>query len=86
MFRYKRSVKVSYDRQGYIYFYSRLYKNLDAAGREYIEETAKAAGGVHAEAVLKFVTTDDGEAKVCREHNLSRATLYRVVGKYYELF
>ena len=30
MFRYKRGVKVDYDRQGYIYFVSRMYKELPA--------------------------------------------------------
>ena len=28
MFRFKKSVPVSYDRQGYIYFTSRLYEEL----------------------------------------------------------
>ena len=28
MFRYKRGVKADYNRQGYIYFTSRLYKDL----------------------------------------------------------
>ena len=28
MFRYKKSVPVSYERQGYIYFASRLYREL----------------------------------------------------------
>lgn len=87
MFRYKKSASsVSYNRQGYIYFYSLLYNELDDAGREYIRKIAKQAGGDYAGAVLAYVTTDDGETKVCREHNIDRATLFRAVARYYEMF
>ena len=32
LFRYKRSLPVSYERQGYIYFASRLYEDMPGAG------------------------------------------------------
>lgn len=87
MFRYKKSAsKVSYNRQGYIYFLSLLYNEMEQPVREYIESVAAEAGGEHAAAVLKYVTTEAGETKICAEYNLDRATLYRAVARYYELF
>lgn len=87
MFRYKKSASsVSYNRQGYIYFYSLLYGELPAEEQARIRQTAERAGGEYAEAVLAYVTTDDGETKICTQHHLDRATLYRAVARYYELF
>lgn len=89
MFRYKKSAKVGYIRQGYIYFYSRMYQELDADAQRYIEQTAALAAGnepEYAPAVLRYVTSDDTPTKICEEHHLSRATLHRAVARYYELF
>jgi hypothetical protein len=36
MFRYKRGVKADYNRQGYIYFTSRRYRELDEAAQQKI--------------------------------------------------
>lgn len=86
MYRYKKSVRVSYDKQGYIYFFSRLYNELDPDAQAYIRKIAGEAGGEHAEAVMRYVTTDDSATKICAECYLSKATLHRAVAKYYELF
>lgn len=45
MFRYKRGVKVDYDRQGYIYFVSRMYKNLPPEDQQAILNCACSAAG-----------------------------------------
>lgn len=87
MFRYKKSAaSVSYNRQGYIYFYSLLYDEVPEAGRKHIEAVAAEAGGEHAEAVLQYVTSNDGEVKICEKYKLERSTLHRAVARYYELF
>ena len=87
MFRYKKSAaSVSYNRQGYIYFYSLLYDELPEAARRHIEAVAAEAGGEYAEAVLRYVTTDDGAVKICEKHKLDQSTLHRAVARYYELF
>ena len=85
MFRFKRSVPVSYDLQGYIYFYSRLFRFLTLREQKRIRESCAEAGGEHARALLEFVTTDAGADSVCRRHFLSRSTLERAVRRYFVL-
>ena len=86
MFRYKRSIKVSYERQGYIYFLSRSYGQLPARKQAAIRELCDRCGGEYSRALFEFVTTDDGAVVVCQRHHLSQSTLERVVKKYYEAF
>lgn len=86
MFRYKKSVPVSYDRQGLTYFYSKLYRVLKPRSKQRIRELCQKAGGEHAAALLDFVTTNDGTKKICARHFLSPSTLERITRRYYELF
>ena len=86
MFRYKKSIHVPYERQGYIYFVSRAYDELPEWQRGRIRQLCDKAGGEYAAALLEFVTTDTGAVAVCMRHHLSEDTLMRVVKKYYEAF
>lgn len=86
MYRYKRGIKCSYDRQGYIYFTSRNYRFLRPEQKATIREMCRKAGGEHREALFCFVTSDKSATEVCMEHFLSKATLYRAVQRYYEDF
>lgn len=86
MFRLKRSIPLSYARQGYICFRSLMYDELTERQREIIRDIARRAGGEHAAAVLRFVTTEEGATKISMEHHISRETLDRAVRKYYLLF
>lgn len=86
MFRYKCKIPVSYTRQGYIYFTSRMFRELSKRQQERLRALCEEVGGEYAKALFEFVTTDLGETAVCMRHSLSRATLYRVVGKYYKAF
>lgn len=86
MFRYKKSAAVSYERQGYIYFVSRLYRELPAARQRAILNLCVECGGEYHRALFDFVTTDSGATGICMEHNISRSTLERVVRRYYERF
>ena len=45
MFRFKKSVPVSYDRQGYIYFTSRLYEELPPRAQQVIVNLCLECGG-----------------------------------------
>ena len=83
MFRFKKSIPVDYDQQGYIYFLSRRYKVLPAAERRQIRELCRKAGGEYREALLEFVTTNAGVTAVCTKHYLSASTLERAVRRYY---
>ena len=86
MFRYKPGIDVSYERQGYIYFASRLYKDLPEKRRQKIRELCEEHGGEYAAALMEFVTTDRGETGICMQYNLAPSTLQRVVRRYYEGF
>ena len=85
-FRYKRSIPLDYDTQGYIFFLSRRYKRLPLARRRKIDELCRSAGGQYAQALKEFVTTDRGAAEICGAHFLSQSTLERMVKRYYIAF
>jgi hypothetical protein len=86
VFRFKRSVRSGYDRQGYIYFTSKAYRRLPEGKQRKIRELCRESGGEYWRAVLEFVTTDDGADAICLRHSLSRSTLERRVKAYYESF
>lgn len=86
MFRYKKSVPVSYERQEYIYFASRLYRELTEEQQRKLLNLCLQCGGEYYQALFEFVTTDAGATTVCMKHFLSRSTLERAVRRYYESF
>lgn len=86
MFRYKKSIPMSYERQGYIFFKSLCYRELPEKERREILALCQRAGGEYSRALFEFVTTNAGAVNVCMRHNLSRSTLERIVRKYYAAF
>ena len=86
MWRYKKSIPVSYERQGYIYFTSLLYRDLPARAQQKILNLCLEAGGEYYQALMEFVTTDAGATSICMRHHISPSTLERVVRRYYERF
>ena len=86
MFRYKKSIPVSYEWQGYIYFTSLLYWELPKRTQEKILNVCIAAGKDNYQALFEFVTTDAGAQAVCLRHHLSPSVLERAVRRYYEAF
>lgn len=86
MFKFKKSVPVEYDTQGYIYFASRMHGLLPASEQQRILNLCMEAGGEYYQALYEFVTSDAGATAVCCKHFLSRSTLERIVRKYYILF
>ena len=85
-YRFKRGVRVSADRQMYIYSTSRLYKDWSAEDREKIKQLCHKCGGEHFPALFEFVTKDTTATAIEMKYPTSRATLYRIVKKYYENF
>ena len=82
MFRYKKSVPVSYERQGYIYFSSLLYREMpEKAQRKILNLCMECGGGDYYRALFEFVTTDANATYICMKHSLSRSTLERIVRK-----
>ena len=86
MFRYRSGIKVDYDRQGYIYFTSRLFDDLSYRDKEKIRKLCEKCAGKDAPALLEYVTRDTTATSVCMKHYISKSTLYRSVRKYYENF
>lgn len=86
MFKFKKSVPVEHDLQGYIYFASRMHRKLPAPEQQRILNFCMEAGGEYYRALYEFVTSDAGATAVCRKHFLSQSTLERIVRKYYILF
>lgn len=86
MFRYKPGVNASYDQQGYIYFVSKLYKQLPEQERQKIRLLCRETGGAYSGALLEYVTEGAGAEAVCLKHYISRSTLNRAVRRYYEGF
>ena len=85
-YRYHRSIPVSYDRQGYIYFKSRLYHHLPVAEKEHMRELIHDAAGIHYRALFCYLTTDHGAKFITVRYKLSNRTLTRIVSRYYERF
>lgn len=86
MFRYKKSINVGYDRQGYIYFTSRAYGSLSPDRQQSIWNLCLCCGGENYKALFQFVTTGAGAETICLQNNLSRSTLERAVRRYYKEF
>ena len=86
MFRFKSGVNADYDRQGYIHFTSRQYKRMSKEDQKKIIELCKDSGGEYCDALLEFVTTEISVTALTLKHYISKATLYRLVKKYYENF
>ena len=86
MFRFKQGIRLGYNRQGYIYFQSRLYRELSAGDQRKIRTLCLECGGEYGQALLEFVTTDADATYISRKYNISRETLHRCVRRYYERF
>ncbi len=86
MFRFRKGAHVSYNRQGYIYFVSRIYRDLPPALQRKILNLCIEHGGPHYGALFEYVTTDTTGVAICRKHYISQKTLDRAVRRYYEGF
>ena len=73
MFRYKKSVPVSYERQGYIYFASRLYRELTEEQQHKLLNLCLQCGGEHYQALR---VRDDGRRRDGRVHEALPLSLY----------
>ncbi len=80
----ERNVKLSYERQGLIWFTARTYKDQPRKTQEIILDACRAAGGELAGALFAYVTTDRSIASIMREHYIaSETTIYRMMRDWY---
>lgn len=84
--RLKRGVHRPKVEQQYIFAISQLYRRLVPTQQERIRQLCMQADKEYSAALLAFVTTDRSAVSVSMEYNISEATLYRAVRKYYEIF
>lgn len=82
-FRYKNRIPLSYDRQGYIFFYCKRYAQLTVEQQQQIINCCAAAGGVYKDAVFRYMTSSSGAEKVCKQFYVGQSTLERCVRKFY---
>lgn len=86
-FNYLPSIQLGKKKQGLIYYISHNYYLLPAGKRAVIDEHCVAVGGKYAQALKRFMTSEDGIAKICIEHYIgSPTTIYRLQREYYEKF
>ena len=83
-FKYLRSVRKSYDEQGYIYYTCKTYGRQPPWIKAKIDRLCESAGGEYAPALKEFLTTDADWIWVCRVHSISSATLERIRRRFYE--
>ena len=87
MFRYKPSIPVPYERQGYIYFKSLTYPEMTAAQQARIRGLCERTAGTLSQALLEYVTTGDSVKSVCQRHFIASPTsIYRALKRYYVNF
>lgn len=87
MFRYKPSIPVSYERQGYIYFKSLTYPEMTAQDQKRIRALCERSAGHLSKALLEYVTTGDSAKAVCHRHYIASVTsIYRALKRYYVQF
>lgn len=58
MFKKYRSIRLPYEKQGYIYFQCRNYSALPPGQRQRIRRTCAAVADRYADALFAFLTTD----------------------------
>ena len=86
VFRYKKRIPVEYDRQGHIHFTTKRYKQLLPDEQKAIMKICREAAGDYAKAVLEYMSTDTPEVVICDKYHVSRATLERMVRRFYVAF
>lgn len=87
MFRYKPSIPVPYERQGYIYFRSLTYPNMTDREKQRIQGLCAVSAGPYEKALLDHVTKGESVKYVCQKHYIGYPnTIYKAIKRYYELF
>lgn len=86
MFRYKRGVKISYNKQGYVHFVSKRYAVLQGNKQKTILEMCIQHGGEHWRALFEYITTDVSAEEVTQRHGITKPILYAMMRKYYKNF
>ena len=72
-FKYRKSMKLPYRKQGYIFFRCQLANSLPEEEREKIKKACDSTG--FGDAVYEYITTDASSIYICQKHYISEKWL-----------
>lgn len=84
MFKKMKSLNLSYDKQGLIYFTCKNYKYLPVETQEKIENLCQEVGGIYKKALFDMMTNGKSATAVATEYFMSEATAFRLKRKFYK--
>lgn len=85
-FKKVRSVRLSYAKQGVIYFTCLNYRNLDRNEQEYIKQLCKDIAGGDYRALMDVMTKGVSVRRAAADAYISEKKLYRWRKEFYETF
>ena len=83
-FRKLRGVRLSWERQGYVYFTCQTFENQPKRTQEKICRLCNRHGGEYSDALFELLTTKRSVVAVAMKYNVSDRTLYRLRREFYE--
>ena len=83
-FKKKRSIELSYERQGLIYFLCVNYNKLSAELQRHIHNICLEVGAEYYAALFELVTTTASVTAISSKHYTSPETMYRLLRKFYK--
>ena len=85
MFKKRRGIKLSYNKQGLIYFTCMNYKDMPDYIKEKIIDLCEDVGKEYSEVLFKVVTDSNRSIRsLSMEYHISEMSLYRYRKKFYE--
>lgn len=85
-FKKMRSVNLSYNKQGDIYFILHNYADQPEEVRQKIDALCGVVGKYHYRALFRALTTDEPLNRIAREFYISAPQLYRLKSKFYNVW
>ena len=85
-FKKMRSVNLSYNKQGEIYFILHNYAEQPEEVRRKIDALCGVVGKYHYRALFRALTTDEPLNRIAREFYISALQLYRLKSKFYNVW
>lgn len=87
MFKRKKGIKLSYFKQGFVYFYCANYKSLSKSKRLSIDRLCEEVGDGDGSALRAFlISADETALSISQKYFMSEKKLFRLRAKFYEEF
>ena len=85
-FKKMRSIRRTYDEQGYICFLCRTYNRQPDHVKRKIDALCCDIGGIHKDALFDLVTSRKTAQEISHKRHLSLSVLYELRKRFYENF